>query len=87
MDDPSACGYESRRRRLSASVSQKHDADLNDCTEHQGNGKTNIDVSKPRAAPIESLIELFAFFAHASSQSGSGDALEAPQARLLDKLP
>ena len=50
-------------------MAQKHDADLNDCCEHQDNGKTDVQISKSRAAPVESLIQLFTFFAHASSKS------------------
>jgi hypothetical protein len=47
------------------SIAQEHDADLNDCCEHQDNGKTDVQVGKSRAAPVESLVEPFTFFAHA----------------------
>jgi hypothetical protein len=47
------------------SIGQEHDADLNNSCEHQDNSEPNIQVSKSGAAPVESPIELFTFFAHA----------------------
>ena len=55
------------------SLLQEHDADLNDCREHQDNGKADVQIGNSRAAPVEGLVELFTFFAHASSQSDTAN--------------
>lgn len=47
------------------SISQEHDADLKDTSEHQDYSEANIYVNKSRAAPVERLVELFTLFAHA----------------------
>jgi hypothetical protein len=48
------------------SLIQEHDADLDDRTKQQNDGNTNVYVSKPGAAPVESLLEPLTFFAHLS---------------------
>lgn len=60
-------------------MAKEHDADLNDCSEDQDDGKTNVEVGESRAAPIESVVELVTFFAHASSQSDTANVLESPR--------